>query len=47
MIGRLHLIADIWWLTFWEIVLMGKIPTIKEAENRRVFGKCTEIRGNL
>ena len=34
--SRLHLLAVIWWLAFWESVAMGKIPTTKEAENRWV-----------
>jgi hypothetical protein len=37
--SRLHLIAVIWWLTFWESVAMGKIPTTTEAENRQGFWK--------
>jgi len=34
---RLHLLALIWWLDFWESVAMGKKPTTKEAENRRII----------
>jgi hypothetical protein len=30
------LLEIIWWLAFWESVAMGKIPSTKEVENRRV-----------
>jgi len=31
----MHLLAVVWWLA-WESLAMGKIPTTKEVENRRV-----------
>jgi hypothetical protein len=45
--SRLHLIAVIWWLNFWESVVMGKIPATKEAENRRVFWKMDRNKGEF